>query len=118
MAERVVTDAAAPLAPDFRSRIDPAAAAAAFDPGAGRADAGAGELTHPRELTHADVLTSRQLALWEWLAMLEPGTQTLDAPEDLLRDRPAAWALVDAAYDRRDSLQRIAVQDKLRVGHA
>lgn len=124
VAERVVTDAAAPLAPDFRSRIDPAAAAAAFDRGAGRADAGpgeftrAGQLTHPGELTHADALTPRQLALWEWLAMLEPGTQTIDAPEDLLRDRPAAWALVDAEYDRRESLQRIAVQDKLLVAEA
>jgi DNA-binding helix-hairpin-helix protein with protein kinase domain len=50
--------------------------------------------------------------------MLRPGAQTLDVPAELLGERPAAWTLVDAELGRRESVERIAVLEKLRAADA
>jgi hypothetical protein len=110
-ADRVLSDALAFLKPDLRGVLDPAAAAAAFEPSPARDGAASRSV-------HADTLTPRQLELWRWLEMLRPGAQTLDVPAELLGERPAAWTLVDAELGRRESVERIAVLEKLRAADA
>ncbi len=110
-AEQLVRDAAATLEPDRRRQVEPAAAAAVFAPEV-RSDAAA-----PSAFADEESLSFRQRALWGWLETLQPQTQALTVPEELLVDRVAAWALTDAERVRREIIERAAVQEKLLLGH-